>query len=48
MSAQKPTVSSETKSQGIFGFGLSHNDHLDLLNIVVLGLYRNYYKVIFF
>lgn len=37
MSAQKPTVSSETKSQGIFGFGLSHNDHLDLLNIVVLA-----------
>ena len=37
MSAQKPTVSSETKSQGIFGFGLSHNNHLDLLNIVVLA-----------
>jgi len=37
MSAQKPITSSETKSQGIFGFGLSHNDHLDLLNIVVLA-----------
>jgi hypothetical protein len=37
MSEQKPITSSETKSQGIFGFGLSHNDHLDLLNIVVLA-----------
>ena len=27
----------EAKSQGIFGFGLSHNNHLDLLNIVVLA-----------
>lgn len=25
------------KAQGIFGFGLSHNNHLDLLNIVVLA-----------
>jgi len=25
------------KGQGIFGFGLSHNNHLDLLNIVVLA-----------
>jgi hypothetical protein len=25
------------KTQGIFGFGLSHNNHLDLLNIVVLA-----------
>ena len=27
----------EDKKQGIFGFGLSHNNHLDLLNIVVLA-----------
>ena len=27
----------EDKAQGIFGFGLSHNNHLDLLNIVVLA-----------
>jgi hypothetical protein len=27
----------EDKRQGIFGFGLSHNNHLDLLNIVVLA-----------
>jgi hypothetical protein len=25
------------KTQGIFGFGLSHNNHLDLLNIIVLA-----------
>lgn len=27
----------KNKAQGIFGFGLSHNNHLDLLNIVVLA-----------
>ena len=27
----------EDKKQGIFGFGFSHNNHLDLLNIVVLA-----------
>ena len=27
----------EDKKQGRFGFGLSHNNHLDLLNIVVLA-----------
>ena len=26
-----------SNTQGIFGFGLSHNNHLDLLNIVVLA-----------
>jgi hypothetical protein len=37
MSALKPVNPSQTKAQGIFGFGLSHNNHLDLLNIVVLA-----------
>ena len=35
MSKQETLMTNKT--QGIFGFGLSHNNHLDLLNIVVLA-----------
>jgi len=35
MSTQETLMTDKT--QGIFGFGLSHNNHLDLLNIVVLA-----------
>jgi hypothetical protein len=37
MSTPESEFSRKDKSQGIFGFGLSHNNHLDLLNIVVLA-----------
>jgi len=37
MSTPESESSRKDKSQGIFGFGLSHNNHLDLLNIVVLA-----------
>lgn len=37
MSTLEPESSRKDKAQGIFGFGLSHNNHLDLLNIVVLA-----------
>jgi len=37
MSTPEPESSRKDKAQGIFGFGLSHNNHLDLLNIVVLA-----------
>jgi hypothetical protein len=37
MSTSESESSRKDKSQGIFGFGLSHNNHLDLLNIVVLA-----------
>jgi len=37
MSTSEIESSKKDKSQGIFGFGLSHNNHLDLLNIVVLA-----------
>jgi hypothetical protein len=37
MSTSELEYSRKDKAQGIFGFGLSNNNHLDLLNIVVLA-----------
>jgi hypothetical protein len=37
MSTSELESSRKDKAQGIFGFGLSNNNHLDLLNIVVLA-----------
>ena len=33
----QPNVNEIETSTGIFGFGLSHNDNLDLLNIFILA-----------
>ena len=35
--AENPSKTSINNKEGIFGFGLSHNNNLDLLNIIVLA-----------